>query len=174
VTLVVVLVVAVGAVVGLSGLKLAQLRSVPLAAPRALPAQGAGPTAVEMSADVWAHSSGAAVYDVVKRHFGAINTKDYAAWTATVVPARAAQQPEAAWRQAYASTVDGTIRVSRIDEEAPGRLVAMISFISTQRPDSAPDDLKAPRICWRAAFSLVGDPPVIDVSRSGSLLRGAC
>lgn len=172
--MVVVLVVAIAGVIGLSGLRLAQLRSVPMAVPRSLPAQGAGATAVEVSADVWAHSSGAAVYDVLKRHFGAINTKDYSAWAGTVVPARAAQQPEAAWRQAYASTIDGTIRISRVDEQAPGRLVAMVSYISTQRPDSAPDDLKAPRICWRAAFSLVGDPLLIDVSRSGSLLRGAC
>jgi hypothetical protein len=174
VTLAVVLVVALGAALGLAGLRLAELRSVPLAAPRALPVQGAGATTVEVSADAWAHSSGAAVRDLLARHFGAINTKNYGQWTSTVVSARVAQQPEAAWQQAYASTVDGTIRISRIIEESPGRLIALVSFVSTQRPESAPDDLKAPRICWRTAFTLVGEPPLIDVSRSGSLLRGAC
>lgn len=174
VTLVVVLVIVLCAAWGLAGLRLAQLRSVPLAAPRAIPVQGPGATTVETSADSWAHSEGPAVLEVLSRHFDAINAKDYPAWASTVVSARVSQQPEMAWRQAYASTIDGTIRISRIDESSPGRLIALVSFVSTQRPESAPDDLKAPRICWRTAFTLVGEPPLIDVSRSGSLLRGAC
>lgn len=174
VTLTLVLVVALGAAVLVGVLRLAQLRSVPLGAPRAIPASGAGVATVELSADAATHSSADAVRVLLARHFDAINKKQYPTWATTVVPARVTQQPETAWKQAYASTIDGNIRVSRIDEEAPGKLVVLVSFISTQRPDSAPDDLKEPRICWRTAFTLVGDPMLIDINRSASMLRGRC
>ncbi|MBV9312906.1 MAG: hypothetical protein JO100_04005 [Pseudonocardia sp.] len=172
--LAVALVVALGVALGLAGLRLAQLRSVPMAVSRAVPAQGSGSSVVELSADTWAYSSAQAVQDLFQRYFDAINTKNYDAWETTVVPALVAQQPEASWHQAYGSTVDGTIRISRIDERSPGRLVALVSFISTQRADSATDDLKAGRICWREAFALTGEPPVIDVVRNRSVLRGSC
>ena len=175
VTLTLVLVVTLGMVVVVGVLRLAQLRSVPLGAPRALPAAGAGPTKVEMSADASNHAAAEAVQEVLTRHFNAINQKSYPAWATTVVPARVTAQPEPAWRQAYGSTVDGTIRVSRIDEQAQGRLTALVSFVSTQSPESAPDGFKAGRICWRVAFSLVGEQqPLIDVSKSSSQLLGRC
>jgi hypothetical protein len=174
VTLVVVLLVLVGALIGVAGLRLAQMRAVPLAAPRALPASGAGSTSLEVSNDAWAYSSGPAVQDVLSRYFDAINAKNYAAWTTTVTPARAAQQTEAAWQQGYATTVDGTIRLSRIDEVSPGHLVALVSYLSVQRPEDGPEGLKTSRICWRESIPLVGDPLQIDVGKSGSTLRGAC
>ncbi|MDQ2708136.1 MAG: hypothetical protein M3Z25_11080 [Actinomycetota bacterium] len=174
VTLTLVLVVALSLVLVVGVLRLAQLRSVPLGAPRALPAQGAGASTVELSADAATHPSASAVRDLLNRYFDAINAKSYLAWATTVVPARVTDQPEPEWRQAYASTTDGAIRISRIDEQSPGRLVALVFFISTQSPESAPDGLKEPRICWRTAFSLVGDPMLIDSGRTASLLRGRC
>lgn len=173
-TLVIMLVVALGAAVAVAGLQRAQLRSVPLAAPRALPAQGAGSTAVEVSADVWAHPASGPVQDLMARHFGAINAKNYPAWAATVSPVRAAELPEPAWREAYASTTDGTVRISRIDEVGPGRLLALVSFVSVQRPADAPDALRTGRICWRSTYALVGEPMVIEAGNPGSVLRGAC
>jgi hypothetical protein len=174
VTLVVVLFVLLGALLGVAGLRLAQMRAVPLAAPRALPACGAGSTTLEVSDDAWAYAGAPAVEDVLTRYFNAINSKNYAAWVATVTPAKSAQQTEAAWRQGYVSTVDGTIRLSRIDEVGPGRLVAMVSYLSTQRPEDGPPGVQAARICWRESIPLIGDPPRIDVGKSGSILRGAC
>jgi hypothetical protein len=175
VTLVIVLVVALGAMLGVAGLRLAQMRAVPLAAPRAQPAQGAGSTALEVSADVWAHPQAGVVEDVLGRYFNAINSKNYQAWAATVTPALVSQQPETTWRQGYNSTTDGTIRVSRIDAFGPGKLVALVSYVSVQRPEDGPEGLKTGRICWRAAFPLVGSPPLIDIGKPGSvLLRGAC
>lgn len=173
-TLTPVLVVALGAGVLVGVLRLAQLRSVPLGAPRAIPASGAGVSTVELSADAATHSSADEVRALLARHFDAINKKQYPNWATTVVPARVSQQPETAWKQAYASTIDGNIRVSRIDDEGPEKLVVLVSFISTQRPETAPDDLKEPRICWRTAFTVVGEPMLIDVSRSASMLRGRC
>lgn len=174
VTLVVILLVLVGALVGVAGLRLAQLRTVPLAAPRALPAFGAGSTTLELSSDAWADASGPAVSALLGRYFDAINTKNYQDWVTTVTPARAAGQTEQTWLQGYASTVDGTIRLSRIDSAGPGRLVAMVSYLSTQRPEDAPQGLAAARICWREAMPLVGDPPLIDVAKPGAVLRGRC
>jgi hypothetical protein len=174
VTLVVVLLVTLGALVGVAGLRLAQMRAVPLAAPRAFPVEGAGSTSLEVSADAWAHSSSQAVQDVLSRYFEAINQKNYAAWAATVTPALAAEQPEAAWRQGYRSTQDGTIRLSRIDEVAPGRLVALVSFVSAQRPEDAPNRLNLAQICWRVSMPLAGDPLRVDVSKPGGVLQGKC
>lgn len=165
---------ALGALVGVAGLRLAQMRAVPLAAPRAFPIQGAGNPGLEVSSDAWAYSSGQAVSDVLSRYFQAINQKDYAAWTRTVTPAVAAQHPEAAWRKGYATTQDGTIRLSRIDEVGPGRLEAMVSFVSSQNPADAPDKLNLAQICWRISVPLVGDPPLIDVNKPGSVLQGKC
>lgn len=174
VTLSLVLVVAVVLVVVVGVLRLAQMRSVPLGAARAAPTQGAGPATVELSADAADHAAAATVRDLLTRHFDAINEKDYRAWASTVVPARVTGQPEPAWTDAYDSTQDGTIRVSRIDEQGPNRLIALVSFTSTQDPASGPDRFKLPQLCWRVAFQLVGNPPLIDVSRIGSQLLGPC
>jgi hypothetical protein len=174
VTLSLVLVVALGLVVVVGVLRLAQLRSVPLGAPRAQPTQGAGPSTVELSADAVNHSSADAVRDLLVKHFTAINSKNYVAWANTVVAARVSGQPEPAWRQAYGTTVDGTVRIIRIDEQAAGRLVALVSFVSTQKPENGPDGLKLGQICWRVAMPLVADPLRIDVAKTGNTLLGPC
>lgn len=173
-TLSLVLAVALGLVVVVGVLRLAQMRSVPLGAARAAPAQGAGPGTVELSADATTHPSATAVHELLTRHFGAINSKNYVNWANTVVAARVSGQPEPAWRQAYATTVDGTIRIIRIDEQSSGRLVALVSFVSTQNPESGPEGLKLGQICWRVAMPLVADPWRIDVSKPGSVLLGPC
>lgn len=173
-TLVVVLVVAIGGLLGVAGLRLAQMRAVPLAAARALPASGPGSTALEASTDAWAYAGSPAVQEVIGRYFESINTKNYAEWLTVVTPARAAAQPEDVWRKSYASTTDGSVRISRIDQVGPDTALALVSWISVQRPEDAPDTLKVPRICWRATYPLVGNPPRIDVGQTGSILRGAC
>lgn len=174
VTFAVVLVVVLLGLLAVAGLRLAQMRSVPLGVARERPAQGAGPTEVEVSADAWVHPAGPAVQDVLNRYFSAINDKDYRSWVATVTPAVANQRPEATWLQGYASITDGTIRVSRIDEAGPGRLVALVSYVSTQNATDGPDDLKVPRICWRSSIPLVGSPPLIDMVKTSGVLRGSC
>ncbi len=174
VTLSLVLVVALVLVVVVGVLRLAQMRSVPLGAARAAPTQGAGPATVELSADAANHSAATTVRDLLTKHFDAINDKDYQTWATTVVPARVTGQPKTAWDDAYDSTTDGTIRISRIDEQGPNRLLALVSFTSTQDPSSGPERFKLPQLCWRVAFQLVGDPPLIDVSRVGSQLLGPC
>jgi hypothetical protein len=155
----------------------------PYAAPRPVPAQGAGPGEVELSADAGSHPAAEAVREQLQRHFDAINSKDYQAWTTTVVPERVERLDEAEWRAAYSSTTDGTIRIDRIDplpaagegEGDPGDgVLVRVRFVSTQNLEDAPPDLQSPRICWRSTLPMRGMPPLIDVTGGGSSLREAC
>lgn len=185
-TLVVVLVVALGSLIGIAGLRLAQMRSEPMAFPRtfagpdpnhpeAAPMTGAGSPDVEVSGDAWADPSGQAVSDALSNYFDAINSKNYGAWTNAVTPALAAANPEEGWRSGYGTTTDGTIRLARIDQVAPGRLIALVYFVSSQNPQDGPEGLKIPQICWRQAFPLTGQPLKVDISnKQGDVLRGPC
>ena len=183
-TLVVVLVVALGSLIGIAGLRLAQMRSEPLAFPRtfagpsgpeAAPMTGAGSPDVEVSVDAWADPSGKAVADALGNFFDAINSKSYAAWTDTVTPQFVASQPEAIWSKGYGTTTDGTIRLARIDRAAPGRLLALVYFVSVQNPEDGPEGLKIAQICWRQAIPLTGQPLKVDISnKPGDILRGRC
>jgi len=186
VTLVVVLVVALGSLVGIAGLRLAQMRSEPMAFPSTFagpnphhpepaPMTGAGSSDIEVSFDAWADPSGRAVADALGNYFNAINSKSYPDWTNAVTPAFAAANPEDAWLKGYATSTDGTIRLARIDQIAPGRMLALVYFVSAQNPQDAPEGLKIPQICWREAFPLTGQPLKVDVNNNqGDVLRGPC
>ncbi len=144
--------------------------------PPEVPAEGVGPSEVELSPDAAAHPAGDEVRAQLQRHYDAINGRDYELWRATVVPARAASLGEAEWRKAYATTRDGSIRVERIDpdERPDGGLLVRVRFISTQAVENAPPDLRVERICWRSTLPMRGTPPLIDVTGGGSSAREAC
>lgn len=144
----------------------------PAYAAPAVPDAGAGSATVVLSADARAHPAGEVVRAQLQRHYDAINARDHAAWTGTVVPARA--EPGAAWRAAYATTVDGSVRVDRIDDLPQRRLLVRVRFVSVQDPSAAPPDLPVRRICWRTSLPMSGSPPLIEVSPSGSSAREAC
>ena len=142
--------------------------------PPEVPAAGAGSSEVELSPDAASHPDGEAVRAQLQRHYDAINERDYAQWRATVVPARAEALNETDWRDAYATTQDGSIRVERIDAAPDGGLLVRVRFISTQAVEDAPPDLPAERICWRSTLPMRGAPPLIDVTGGGSSAREAC
>jgi hypothetical protein len=152
----------------------------PFGAPRAVPAQGAGPGEVELSADAARHPAADVVREQLQRHFDAINTRNYEAWRTTVVKERSDRLGEKEWRDAYASTRDGTIRVDRIDAfpaagpDDADRLLVRVRFVSTQNLEDAPPDMRVPRICWRSTLPMRGLPPLIDTTGGGSSLREAC
>jgi hypothetical protein len=146
----------------------------PRAAPRPVPTEGAGPSVVELSADAARHPDAEAVRAQLQRHYNAINVRDYASWRDTVVPARANALPESAWREAYATTRDGTIRIHRIDRAGDGALLVRVHFVSTQAREDAPDDVPAERICWRSTLPMTGAPPRIDMTGGGSSQAEAC
>lgn len=152
-------------------------------APRPLPAGAdAGSDEVELSADVQAHSAGEPVRRQLQAYFSAINDGDYAAWLDTVVPARWRVLPEAEWKQAYGSTVDGTIRVDRIDDRPDGGLLVRLRFVSRQAVADAPPDIAAPRVCWLVTLPMTdaaagpdrNGPPRIELTRDGSAVPTAC
>jgi hypothetical protein len=144
--------------------------------PPEVPAEGAGSSEVELSADAADHPAAEAVQEQLQRHYDAINERDYEQWRATVVPARAEALGEAEWQQAYATTRDGSVRVDRIDPDTDddGGLLVRVRFISTQAVENAPSDLPVGRICWRSTLPMRGTPPLIDVTGGGSSAREAC
>lgn len=142
--------------------------------PPAVPARGAGSPIVELSADASRRPAAAAVRAQLQRYFNAINTRNYALWTMTVVAQRVDQQPAQKWLAAISSTTDGTIRIDRIGDLDAGRILVLVRFVSTQNLADAPADLQATRICWRGALPMTGSPPRLETGRPGSLLGEAC
>lgn len=140
----------------------------------ALPQAGAGDGRVQLSDDARRHPSAEAVRAQLQRHYDAINAGDHAAWAATVVPERAAGQPEPAWRAAYDTTTDGTIRIDRIDDLDGGRVLVRVRFVSTQDPADAPPELQVRRICWRSSLPMSGSPPVVELAPAGASIRRPC
>jgi hypothetical protein len=143
-----------------------------------VPAEGVGSSEVELSPDAAAHPAGDDVRAQLQRHYDAINDRDYEAWRATVVAARAAALSEPEWQEAYSTTSDGSIRVERIDPDPDaadeGGLLVRVRFISTQDVEKAPPDLRVERICWRSTLPMRGTPPLIGVTGGGSSAREAC
>ena len=142
--------------------------------PPDVPAEGSGSSEVQLSPDAANHPAAEDVRAQLQRHYDAINERDYAQWRATVVPARAEALNETDWRDAYATTQDGSIRVDRIDAAPDGGLLVRVRFVSTQALEDAPPDLPAERICWRSTLPMRGAPPLIDVTGGGSSAREAC
>jgi hypothetical protein len=139
-----------------------------------VPPTGAGSGQVQLSDDARRHPSGEAVRAQLQRHYDAINAGDHAAWSATVVPARAAGQPEPGWLAAYDTTIDGSIRVDRIDDLDGGRVLVRVRFVSTQDPTDAPPELQVRRICWRSSLPMSGSPPVVELAPAGGSIRRPC
>ena len=102
--------------------------------------QPPGPGIVQLSQDAAAHPQADPIRSLLQRHFDAINNRDYAAWTSTVVSRRSREMPEPKWQADYASTRDGSILVHRIEPSADGPIV-LLSFTSTQQAAQAPASL---------------------------------
>jgi len=151
----------------------------PSTAGPALPASGPGTATVTLSPDAHDHPEGEAVRSLLQRHFDAINTRNHPGWAATVVPQRVAALPEDAFRKAYATTLDGNVRVDRIEEgptlpTGSHDLVVRFRFVSVQAPQDAPEQVRAERICWASSLPLVGQPRRIGMTGGGSSLPSAC
>jgi hypothetical protein len=129
------------------------------------------PGLVTLSAQAAAHPQATAVQDLLTAHFTAINDGDYDAWSATVDPRRAADQPQARWTQDFRSTRDSGVTVAAITD-GPGGVVVDLSFVSEQDVADAPPDLPAPRICWSSQWPVVDG--VLGAPQRGSTTRRAC
>lgn len=172
------LLLVAGLALAWAGSALPVTAAAPRGAPSPVPGSGAGPALVEYSADTATHPHAAGVLAQLQRHFDAINARDYAAWRDTVVAARSDPLPEQEWRAAYASTVDGSIRIDRIDDVPGGGVLVRVRFISTQDTIDAPGNLPLGRLCWRSTLPMTipadGTLPRIDLTGSGSSTAQAC
>ncbi|MBW0115357.1 hypothetical protein [Pseudonocardia abyssalis] len=164
----------VGLLVAWSGAGQAVSAVPPLRAAPAIPPSGVGSSEVLLSADALAHPAHELVRAQLQRHYDAINAKDYAEWVATVVPERSEALPEEAWREAYDSSQDGTIRIDRIDDLDGARVLVRVRFVSIQDVEDAPQDVPARRICWRSSLPMSGEPPLIEQTGAGSSIASPC
>lgn len=114
-----------------------------------------GSRLVRLADDATAHPDADEVRRVLQNHFDAINSGDYDLWTSTVTADRVRATGRAAWRQQYRSTLDGDIRVHRLEPRPGGGLVALLSFTSVQDPADAPADMPVRCLHWRVSYPLV-------------------
>lgn len=179
--LAVVLVVAAGVGAGLGLRTLADhtaAPAVPTTAPTTTTTRGAlpGPGGVQLSLDAAAHPAAHRIQDLLQRHFNAINNRDYAVWASTVVARRSAEMPEDKWQQAYQSSRDGSILVSRI-EPARGGWVVLLTFTSTQDTEHAPASLPGSRCTrWWVSYRVVTErgQPRIDAGIKHTTVAEDC
>jgi hypothetical protein len=177
----VVLVVGLGAVAGLGVRELgarATTSAVPTTAPASTTVAGPppGPATVELSQDAAAHPLAVQIRSLLQRHFDAINNRDYAAWTSTVVARRSREMPEPKWQADYVSTRDGSIVVQRI-EPSPDGTVVLLSFTSTQDAAQAPASLPGSTCTrWWVSYRVVIErgQPRIDAGIRHSALNENC
>ena len=126
-------------------------------APPHAPAPRPGPATVALVEDVAVHPDADRVRLVLQKYFDAINAGDYKLWRSTVTPQHARDTGEAAWRDQYRSTLDGSIVLHRLEPRAGGGLVALLSFTSLQDPADAPPELPVRCLRWWVSYPLVGD-----------------
>ncbi len=132
----------------------------------ATPAPAIGTSLVRVTSTAASHPYAASVAALLHRHFTAINQRDYASWSATVVAQRASDQSQSAWLKSYRSTTDESVVVTSISAGST-ELTVGLSFTSIQDPVDAPADLPVTRICWEAQW------PVVDISNGGRIRAAA-
>ncbi|MGH4006682.1 MAG: hypothetical protein ACRDTH_00665 [Pseudonocardiaceae bacterium] len=125
-----------------------------------------GPTTVALVEDVLAHPDAARVRTVLQKYFDAINAGNYRLWRSTVTAQQARDTGEAAWREQFRSTLDGSIVLHRLEPRAGGGLVALLSFTSLQDPADAPPELPVRCLRWWVSYPLIGEGNELRLSPS--------
>ncbi|MGH3672166.1 MAG: hypothetical protein ACRDSH_16290 [Pseudonocardiaceae bacterium] len=135
-----------------------------------------GPAAVVLTEDSAVHPDANQIRKVVQRYFDAINAGDYKLWRGAVIPQWARDVGEAAWRNQYRSTLDGSIVVQRVEPRMGGGLIALVSYTSVQNPADAPPALHVRCLRWWVSYPLfgTGDQIRLGPSSPNSDLRTAC
>jgi len=176
-----VLVIGAGAVAGLGVRELGTRATAigPTTSPPSLTTtdgERPGPGIVQLSQDATAHPQADAIRSLLQRHFDAINNRDYAAWTSTVVSRRSREMPEPTWQADYVSTRDGSILVRRI-EPSPDGTIVLLSFTSTQDEAQAPASLPGSTCTnWWVSYRVVVErgQPRIDAGIRHTSLNANC
>jgi hypothetical protein len=127
------------------------------ASPVQTPVPQPGADTVVLSPAAAEHPDSRMVQSLLQIYFSAINNKRYDQWATTVVAEKQQELPEGKWRDAYATTVDGSITVYEIETGPNESLRVLLTFTSVQDPSRAPVQLRAPCVRWRVAYPLVQD-----------------
>lgn len=122
---------------------------------------GPAPLTVAVSAQAAGHPDAAAIRELVRRHFVAINTRDYQLWVDTVTPEQSAALTADEWAAAYATTVDSDVAVLAID----GNRWVTMSFRSEQAPEKSPDGTST-CLLWRTTQPAVDDGGRLRLAKS--------
>jgi hypothetical protein len=119
--------------------------------------QEPGADTVVLSPAAAEHPDSRLVQSLLQIYFSSINNKRYDQWATTVVAEKQQELPESKWRDAYATTTDGSITVYEIETGPNESLRVLLAFTSVQDPSRAPAQLRAPCVRWRVAYPLVQD-----------------
>ncbi|GDY30444.1 hypothetical protein GTS_20770 [Gandjariella thermophila] len=115
-----------------------------------------GDPVVRLTADAAAHPDRDPVRELFQRFFDATNQHNYNQWRSTISPFGLNWiDSESSWLAKNESTRDGSIVVQRIDPAPGGNLRVLVSFMSTQDPKKAPENLRESCIRWHLVYSLV-------------------
>lgn len=128
----------------------------PVVAPSTVTSAGdpPGSPTVRLTKDASDHPRHRAVRDLLQRYFDAVNAKEYQDWRGTVTQGFAAAKPISEWLHSFRTTRDGSVVVYRIESAGHGELRVLLSFVSTQNVQDAPQDFRHHCIRWRVVFPL--------------------
>ncbi|WP_245560196.1 hypothetical protein [Actinopolyspora halophila] len=114
-----------------------------------------GSQRVSLEKGARSHPDSGAVRDLLQQHFDAINQRNYQQWRTTVVRAKRLNQPYDQWIDEYGTTKDGTVTVHRIVRGPEGTLRLIMSLVSTQSKEDAPDEMPLTCLRWRVVYRVV-------------------
>ncbi|NHD18544.1 hypothetical protein G9447_14955 [Actinopolyspora sp. BKK1] len=103
------------------------------------------------------HPDSEVVQQLLQQHFDAINRRNYQQWRGTVVRAKRLNQPYEQWIDEYGTTQDGTVTVHRITRGPKGTLRLIMSLVSTQSKEDAPEDMPLTCLRWRVVYQVVSE-----------------
>nr|WP_246300666.1 hypothetical protein [Actinopolyspora biskrensis] len=114
-----------------------------------------GSKRVSLEEGARSHPDSGAVRDLLQQHFDAINKRNYQQWRTTVVRAKRLNQPYEQWIDEYGTTQDGTVTVHRIVRGPEGTLRLVMSLVSTQSEEAAPEEMPLTCLRWRVVYRVV-------------------
>lgn len=120
------------------------------------PEEQPGPRKVQLTRDAAKHPQAETVTSLLQTYFDGINDRDFDGYKASVTSDKARDKTEQQWLVGYRTTKNGSVQVHRLEYGGKDRLVALVSFTSTQDPADAPVTLEdAKCIRWRQALPIV-------------------
>ena len=126
---------------------------------------------VQLTAAVRSHPRVLEVQQLLQTYFDAINQHNYDSWTQVVTADLRDRQNGEQWLQAYATTVDSSIWINRIQGDP---MQVSMAFTSQQDPDLAPKDLAVACIQWTLTYQLAEEDGQLVVGSTSDVGKQKC